>query len=226
MLIVDNSRARRVLLMFAVLLVVSGCTEEDETPFFPGPVDNIPDSALPFPDTPEQLMANFQEIYEAMDVDEYRLILDPDFETLLQDFTIMDYPHMGLTLDVAEENRIHDRMFSGEDLTDHDGDFIPAISNFSFGIFRPVVDWGISLPTDPIPNTLSSLYEVEIIVDRGPNFPAYMIMGQIRFYVTAAEGKLNGQPKTYYRMAGQLDLTVYEKNVDYRNWGSLKAWFH
>jgi len=226
MLMVHNSRARLVFLVFAVLLVASGCTEEEETPFFPGPEDNIPDSALPFPDTPEQLMANFREIYEAMDVDEFGLILDPGFETILQDNTIIEFPHMGLTLDVAEENRIHERMFSGEDLTGHGGDFIPAIINLSFDEFRAVVDWGVSLPTDPIPNTLSSLYEVDILVDRGQIFSSFRIVGQIRFYVTTAEGNLNGQPKTYYRMVGQLDLTLSEKGAGNTSWGSLKAWFH
>jgi len=220
---VDNSRARLVFLVFAVLLVASGCTEEDEIPFFPGPEENIPDSALPFPDTPEQLMANFQEIYEAMDVDEYRLILDPAFETHLQQGTMDKFPDVGSTLDVTEEYRIHERVFMGQPLKDPDGNFLPGIFGFSFSNFRVLVDWGESLPTDPIPNTLSALYEVDILIDRGQQFSTLKVAGSIRFYVATAEGMLNGEPKTYYRMIGQQDLTRGLKGVEEIAWGTLKA---
>jgi len=217
---------RLVFLMFAVLLTVAGCTEEDETPFFPGSTDNIPDSALPFPDTPEQLMANFQEIYETMDVDEYRLILDPGFETHLQQATQDDFPGVGSTLDVTEEYRLHERMFLGEPLQDADGNFLPGIFGISFSKFRILVDWGDSLPTDPIPNTLSALYEVDILFDRGQSISTLKVEGSIRFYVAPAEGMWNGEPKTYYRLIGQLDLTNDFKSTAGMAWGSLKAWYH
>ena len=217
---VDNDLGwRLVVMMLAVLLAVSGCSDEKESPFTPGTGANIPD-------TPEQLMANFQTIYETMDVEEYKLILDPAFETLLQDATTARFPGVGVTLDVTEENRIHARMFSGEALQDANGNLLPAIWHFSFSQFRALVDWGESLPTDPIPNTLSALYDVEILVDRDQLFSALVVRGSIRFYVTAAEGKLNGQPKTYYRLVGQLDLTSNNKDVEIEGWGSLKAWYH
>ncbi len=222
----EKLRVRLVFLVLAVPLVVSGCSEEDETPFFPGPTDNIPDSSLPFPDTPEQLMANFQRIYETMDLDEYKLILDPDFETHLQQGTQDEFPNVGSTLDVTEENRIHERMFLGQTLQDADGNLVPGISSISFSNFRVLVDWGDSLPTDPIPNTLSALYLVDILIDRGLSFSTLKVDGSIRFYVTTAEGKLNGEPKTYYRMIGQKDLTLYRKGVAEIAWGSLKVLFH
>ena len=226
-MIVDNKMSvRLVVLMLAVLLAASGCSDEEKSPLTPGTEDNIPDSSLPFPDTPEQLMANFQKIYETRDVDEYQLILDPAFETILQQATIDEFPNVGAKLDVTEENRIHERMFSGNDLEDADGNFLPAVLHFSFSQFRVLVDWGESLPTDPIPNTLSALYEVEILVDRGQSFSTLIVKGQIRFYVTTAEGRLNGQPKTYYRLVGQLDLTNINKDVGEVAWGFLKALFH
>lgn len=211
--------------LFAVLLVASGCGD-DGPPLDPDPGDNIPPSTLPFPDTPDQLMANFQMIYETMDADEYKFILDPAFETLLQQATQNEFPGVGSTLNEAEENRLHDRMFLGEPLLDANGGFLPAIFSFSFSRFQPRVGWGVSLPTDPIPNTLSALYEVEILADRGPNYSAKIVRGTIRFYVTTAEGKLNGQPKTYYRLIGQLDLTEFSKDVQNTAWGSLKALYH
>ncbi len=221
----DKLKTRLVFLMFAVLLVVSGCSEEDETPFYPGPGDNFPDSSLPFPDTPEQLMANFQVIYETMDVDEYKLILDPGFETHLQKGTQDTFPEVGSTFNVTQENRIHERMFQGQSLQDPDGNFLPGIAGISFSKFRVLVDWGDSLPTDPIPNTLSALYEVDVLIDRGQQFSTLKVDGSIRFYVATAEGMLNGESKTYYRMIGQKDLTLDLKGVENIAWGTLKASF-
>ena len=206
-----NKKIRIVILMLAVLLIASGCSDEEEGPLTPGTGDNIPDSSLPFPDTPEQLMANFQTINETMDVGEYKLILDPAFETFLQQVTQDDFPAVGSTLNVTEENRLHARMFSGEPLQDANGGLIPAIFSISFSRFQVLVDWGVSLPTDPIPNTLSALYEVEILVDRDQAYSTFLVRGTIRFYVTTAEGKLNGEPKTYYRLIGQWDSTESNK---------------
>ena len=226
MLMPDMRFSLPVLLTLALLVACTGCNDEDSNPVTTGTPDNIPNTSLTFPGTPEQLMDNFHTIYETRDADEYKLMLDPAFETILQDATIWEFPQVGPRLDASEEGRIHDRLFSGENLTDHGGDFIPAILNFSFSRLRPVVDWGVSLQTDPIPNTLSALYEVELLADRGQNFSTYYISGRIRFYVTEAEGRLNGRPKTYYRMVGQLDLTQSQKDVQHMNWGSLKAWFY
>jgi len=227
MSIMDKKMSVRLaVLMFAVLLIASGCSDDEESPLTPGTGDNIPDSSLLFPDTPEQLMANFQKIYETMDLDEYRLILDPAFVTFLQEGTQDDFPEVGVALDVTEENHLHERMFLGEPLHDANGDLLPAITQFALARFQPVVDWGESLPTDPIPNTLSALYDVEILVDRGQEFSTLFVSGSIRFYVTTAEGRMNGEPKTYYRLVGQTDSTQDNKAVRLIPWGSLKAWFH
>ena len=226
MIVDDKSSVRLVVLMLAVLLAASGCSDGKKSPLTPGTEDNIPDSSLPFPDTPEQLMANFQKIYETMDVDEYRLILDPSFETILQQVTIDEFPDVGAKLDATEENRIHDRMFSGNDLEDANGNLLPAIHYVRFSQFRVLVDWGESLPTDPIPDTLSAMYDVEINFNRGQQYSPLKVSGNIRFYVTTAEGRLNGQPKAYYRLVGQLDLTNGKKSMETTAWGSLKAMFH
>ena len=227
MLVLDNKmNARLVVLMFGVLLAASGCSDDEKNPVTPGTGENFPVSSLPFPDTPEQLMANFQKIYETRDTDEYKLILDPAFETLLQQSAQNEFPGVGPTLGMTEEYRLHERMFLGEPLEDANGNFLPAIAAIGFSKFRNLVGWGMSLPTDPIPNTLSAIYEVDILVDRGQNFSTLKVAGTIRFYVTTAEGKLNGQPKTYYRLIGQLDLTNIGKSTAVIAWGSLKAWYH
>lgn len=209
------------LLLLTALLVFAGCSEEDSDLFPPPPPD-----PMPIVDSPGQLMANFQRIYETRDIEKYRLILDPDFVTILQQDTTNDFPHVGAELDYDEELQIHDRLFSGEALTDPDGGLLPAVDRFGFSRFTQVVDWGLSLPTDPIPNTLSSLYEVEILVDRGQSFSTLKIEGQIRFYLATIEVMHDGEPKTSYRLVGQLDLTDNRKDVSIMAWGSLKAYFH
>jgi hypothetical protein len=220
---------RNRFLLFALLgllVVCGGCTEDEERPFQPGTGTDIPDSDLPFPATPDLLMTNFMTVYETMDATEYALMLDPAFATHLKASTVAEFPAVGATLDVAEEKQIHGRLFSGEDLTDQGGRFLPAVHQFSFGKLRKIVDWGESLDTDPIPNTLSALYEVDILVDRGQQYSTFKVEGQIRFYVKPASGLVDGQPQTYYRLVGQLDQTGISKSTEIVAWGSLKALYY
>jgi hypothetical protein len=214
-----------VCTLLGLMAVCGGCTDDAENPLQPGAGGDIPDSDLPFPTTPDLLMANFQTIYENMDLGEYQLILDPAFETLLDPDTANQYPALGATLDVDEEKRIHGRLFSGKDLTDAEGGLLPANQHFTFSRFQKVVDWGESLSSDPIPSTLSALYEVDILIDRGQNYSTFKVDGQIRFYVKPAAGLVDGESRNYYRLVGQLDLTGYGKDVEFFTWSTLKAMF-
>lgn len=214
-----------VLVAVALALLAVGCSEEDN-PFIIDTGGDIPASKLPFPATPDQLMANFLAVYETADLEEYGLLLAPGFATRLQPATIQDYPQVGSTLDVAEETRSHTRMFSGEDLVDAGGAFLPGIESFDFTLFSKVVDWGVSLPTDPVPNTLSALYNVQLVVFRGEQNPVISVSGLIRFYVKPATGRVDGESKTYYRMVSQLDLTEGGKASEQTPWGSLKALYY
>jgi hypothetical protein len=226
MISAGNLLKKPVPVLLVLLLTCAGCNDDDSNPVITSTPDNIPDSSLPWPGTPAQLMANFQTIYENRDADEYRLMLDPAFVTILQQGTRNEFPHVGQELDVTEENRIHERLFSGEAQTDPDGNLVPAVLDFEFSQFSQIFDWEESLPSDPIPNTLSSMYRVDIKVDRGQQFPSLNVVGQIRFYVTTAAGRLDGQPRTYYRLVGQLDLTGDGKGFQEVSWGSLKALFY
>jgi hypothetical protein len=214
------------LVLLTLALVCAGCSEDDEGPIAPGGAADVPASDLPFPDTPDQVLANFMTIYETMDFAEYEISLDPAFACHLQPETMEEFPALGPTLEGDEEIRLHSRMFSGEDLTDASGAPLPAIQQFSFGKLRKLIDWGESLDTDPIPNTLSALYAVEIIVDRGQSHAALKVDGQIRFYVKPAEGRVDGESRTYYRLVGQLDWTQTHKASEIVAWGSLKSLYY
>jgi len=179
---------------------------------------------LPFPSSPDILMANFQTIYETMDVEEYLEIMHPDFLTILQDATTEEFPDVGTTLDVTEEQRIHERMFSGEAVTDPNGEFVPGVSNINFGVFRARDSWTMSPPEDIIPNAEWAPFDVVFWFYRGQEFSSLRVDGEIRFYVTSRDSLHQGTVQKYYQMIGQVDLTGL-KAIEGTNWGSLKALF-
>jgi len=178
---------------------------------------------LPFPGSPDQLMANFQTIYETMDAGEYLKLMHPDFLTILQESTIIDFPDVGTTLDVTEEQRIHERMFSGEAMEDPNGDFLPGIRAIHFSGFRALDAWSMSPGNDIIPNAEWAPFEVDFLFDRGQQFSTLKVGGAIKFYVTSRDSLHNGTLKQYYQMIGQVDLTGGFKSTEEIPWGSVKA---
>jgi hypothetical protein len=178
---------------------------------------------LPFPDSPEQVMANFRTIYETMDVREYLNLMHPDFLTILQQSTTEEFPDVGTTLDRYEEQNIHKRMFSGRAVTDPDGNLVPGILNVSFNVLMPLDVWQLSPGDDIIPNALWAPYEVNFLFDRGQNFSTIRIEGMIKFYVTGQEFEFKGVSRVFYQMVGQVDLTGNIRATEDVNWGSLKA---
>jgi hypothetical protein len=194
-----------LLAAFALLIAPAGCifSPDDD------PGDDKPpvDKELPFPGSPDVLMANFQTIYETMDFDEYRKIMHPDYLTILQESTTEEFPDVGTTLDVNEELRIHERMFSGEAVTDPDGDFVPGVANISFNVFQALDAWTMSPGDDIIPNAEWAPFNVEFMFDRGQEFSTLKVDGTIKFYVTSKDSLHQGNVVQFYQMIGQVDLT-------------------
>ena len=186
---------------------------------------NLRTTKLPFPDSPEQLMENFQTIYETMDVDEYLKIMHPDFLTILQEETINEFPDVGTTLDVLEEQHIHKRMFSGNSVTDPNGDFVPGVVGISFHVLQQLDDWSISSGDDIIPNAEWAPFAVEFLFDRGQEFSTMTVEGTIKFYVTSVEFQFQSVDMQFYQMIGQVDLTNSVKASEGTSWGTVKALF-
>jgi len=180
-------------------------------------------SQMPFPDTPAQLMANFQTTYESRNALEYLILMDPGFLTILQMQTVEEFPDVGTTLDHDEESRIHRRLFPGEALTDPNGNLIPGVERIAFSRFRALDAWVETPAEDFFPGTEWAPYEVEILLDRGLSFSTLKVEGMIRFYVTSKDSLYQGSIRPYYQMAGQLDLTGGFKGVETSTWGSVKA---
>lgn len=185
--------------------------------------DNLGTIKLPFPGSPEQLMANFQTIYETRDVYEYLKIMHPDFQTILQEGTVQEFPDVGPTLDRYEEQNIHKRMFSGLAVTDPQGWLVPGVTDIHFSVFQPLSTWAISPPEDIIPNALWAPFQVVILMDRGQNWSTLKVEGVIKFYVTSETFKHNGHQREFYQMVGQVDLTGGIKSTEETPWGSVKA---
>ena len=195
-----------LLAAFALLIAPAGCI------FSPGENVNNDDpivkDPLPFPGSPDVLMANFQAIYETRDFNEYRKIMHPDFLTILQDATSQEFPDVGTTLDVNEELRIHERMFSGDSVIDPKGDLVPGVLNISFSTFAALDAWVTSPPDDTIPNAEWAPFDVVFLFDRGQNFSTLQVAGTIKFYVTSRDSVHEGTTKQYDQMIGQVDLTI------------------
>ena len=194
-----------LLAAFTLLIAPVGCIfspDEDPDPD-PGPVPE----ELPFPGSPDVLMSNFQRIYETRDFDEYRKIMHPDFLTILQESTTDEFPDVGTTLDVNEELRIHERMFSGEALVDPLGNLVPGVLSISFHTFLAQDAWVMSPHDDIIPNAEWAPFEVRFLFERGQNYSTLEVNGTIKFYVTSRDSVHQGTTQQYYQMIGQVDLT-------------------
>lgn len=203
--------ARRILMLtmaIALLSATAGCIfSPDEDVDIPPP----PPATLDFPGDPATLMKNFQVIYEERDIDWYRDMLHPDYQTILQQETIDQFPDVGATLDLNEELRIHERMFSGDDLNDPvTGALVPGVIGISFGKLEPLDDWQVSPPNDPIPNAQFTTYKVDFLFDRGQDQTQISVKGNIKFYVTSRDSFHEGADRQYYQMVGQIDLTTVE----------------
>jgi formylglycine-generating enzyme required for sulfatase activity len=201
----------------------------DQTLVFIGSYTQI---GLPFPDTADKLMANFQTIYEWMDYYAYVDLVHPDYVTILQQSTINEFPDVGATLDEFEERRIHERMYSHQDVMDPLGHLVPGIQSIQFQTFARQGTWAVSPAGDPIPNAEYALYDVAFLFDRGGQYSTLKVQGAIKFYVTHRDSLFNGEMLPYYQMLGQVDLTLDQKSaetgvraIENVAWGSVKALF-
>ena len=114
-------------------------------------------------------------------------------------------------------------MFSGEPVTNSAGDVIAAVSSISFNIFEQQGTWMTNGPADPFPNARSALFDVQFLFDRAGN-STLPVQGQIKFHLATRDTVINGQPKRYFTMIGQQDLTNSGKmGIEEASWGSIKA---
>lgn len=200
-----NAKKLMLLLLALTLVAAGGCIFSPEPD---KPCEGCgTEPPLPFPDTADKLMTNFQTVYEQMDFANLAKMLHPQYVTILQESTYNQFPDVGTTLDLEEELRIHERMFSKQDQTDPDGILVPGVQSIAFQTFERQGVWSVSPANDQIPNAEFALYDVVFLFDRGAGHTILKVQGAIKFYVDKRDSVVSGVTKPYYQMRGQVDLT-------------------
>ena len=207
--------------VLALALAAGGCGKSEEPPLLLPPDE----PRLPFPDTPDKLMANLQTVYEQGDFHGLVNLLAAGHVTLLQTATQAQFPALGDRLDRDEELRCHERLFSHQDVTDPEGAVVPAIATIAFQTYARQGAWALSESSDPILNTTCAMYDVMVLWDRGQLYSMLKSQGQVRFYVTSRDSTVGGVTRPYYQLAGQKDLTQATKSSDLMAWGTVKGLF-
>jgi len=200
-------KTKHILLMMAMVLLVfpAGCLfSPDDNPDVK-PIDND----LEFADTREQLMENFQIVYEKMDIDDYIEVIDENFRIYLSDDTRTEYGLPREYFDYDEEVQITRNMFSGNAIDLGNGETVPGISEISFKKLIQIDAWRVSPADDRIANADFAPFEVEFEIARG-GFPTLEIRGMIEFYLVAEEIMHQGRLQDRWKMVGQVDYTAVE----------------
>jgi len=222
MMRVMNKEIKLVILMLVValagMMILAGCSDDDD------PVTVVPELDPPTaPETADELITQFQAAYQAMNLDNYVALLDPEFLMILQEDTIDHFPEMGTTLDFTEEERIHQRMFSGESVTDPQGVFVPAMRTIGFLVCNALDGWSAADDQGRFPGTEWAPFRVEILFDRGQEYSTLILDGVVKIYVRTHEEIVDGKETTHCLMAGMVDFTGTGKPVEPIPWGSVKA---
>ncbi len=207
------------LALFLSPIMLTGCKDD---PTSPPP----PTIRPPFADTPAQLMANFKEVYEMLDLEGYRNMLAPDFKMFLQRLTTLEFPELGETLDLVEETNITGNMFLGKPGHDAAGESTTPVSSVHCELPVQLTPWAESLPEDPLPGVTSALFGVLFEFNRASDITLY-VTGQVKFYIVASDSLYQGTVHPYYRFVGMWDLTNSgwgKSNEDF-TFGSVKALF-
>jgi hypothetical protein len=204
----DDMNTKALLLSLGVLLWVSsaGCifSPDDDG----GGGDIPPPPELPFPDSEDQLMANFKAVYERMDVNLYGQLLHTNYQFK---YKPEDVENLGLPSDFHnrdDELGIMTNIFSQQPVTNSRGDLVAAITAVTVGTLDLQTPWEDS--TDPdFPNSRRRLYQVSLEFTRQTD-NTIIVTGQQEFFVSSTDSLHSGIPKQYWQLVGQIDRTEHQ----------------
>lgn len=180
--------------------------------------------ALPFPNTPNQLMENFVTAYEDMDLGQYRdEILSPDYTFVLQAETVEEFDLPDNLYDHADELAIAERMFTGQPNSNGS-----VLADIEIQVLHPEGTWLPVPASDPYfggyPGAIFRNYSLLFYFNIQGDF-RYEIYGNQLFYVSVETIMHDGVLTPRYLLLGQLDQTSYwlNKATESMTWSSVKA---
>jgi hypothetical protein len=170
----------------------------------------------PFPDTEDQLMANFVAAYSARNIDGYREVLHDDFRFMFQQADIQNFGLPTNHLDRDQEIAISQVMFSGAPGPGG----VPGISQIAIQVFVPQTAWEDVGDHPDFPGSRHRIYAINMDVVR-PNSTTLQVQGQAEFFVVSQDSMTQGGVLPYWQILGHLDQTE-TKAVESASWGTLK----
>jgi len=184
----------------------------------------VSEGPLPFPDTPDKLIANFKTVYGEMDLTNYRdEILSPDYTFVLQAETVEEFGLPSNIFEYADEVEIAAKMFSG--LPNQLGKVLTGIES---QVLQPEGAWMPVAANDPyfggFPGARVRNYSMLFYFNSQDAF-RYEVRGNQMFYVTADTVMHNGVMTPRYKLLGQLDMTTIlpAQRTEGVTWGTVKA---
>ena len=190
----------------ALLIAPAGCIFSPDEKGGGGDID----TGLPDPTTKDQLMKNFETIYEEMDIDEFTKMLHEDYKTLLLSSTLTDWDWADdFYFDRTIEVEIHTNLFGGATGLTPDGNTVHPIDSIVVELLEQQGDW------DDIPDTDEyfggyggefSSYQVWLQFWDAANEHKFEVQQEVIFYVAPVD--VDG--RVLYRMLGQKGLPPVE----------------
>lgn len=213
--------SKSLLLLCTTLLLASACEKDSSTNPSPSPPD------LTLPPTPDQLLAAFAQAYADRDLSAYGDLIDSGYRFRFQseDSVHFDLPCKHLT--ASEELQIAANMFSGQGMPGGEA----GITDLQFALFEPITPWGDAHDPD-FAGSHRCVCVIILQVERAGS-TSMEIFGNQEFYAVSHDSVLSGGTvKTYWQLAGQVDLTDSwwktspegaDRGTEPLTWGALKA---
>lgn len=203
-------------LVFVLLMVFVGCTDEDN------PVV-APPATPPGVASPDLVAEKYVADFTHLDQEALDNLLAPDYQMILSADTAQLYPNIGSTFDRAAQLRVANRLFARNPLTDPDGNLVPGNSAIVFDRFEQVGDWTDAPAGGEFAGSRQGLFDVLVTCTR-PGFSSLRTTGQLVLYVADADTVIDGTSHTYWQLSGLQDLTGngFKKIADI-SWGEIQA---
>ena len=166
-----------------------------------------------FPDTEDQLMANFLWSLGNLNLAAYTPVLHADFLFRFQNFDVERFNLPSQYLNRAEELQVAANTFATAS----------GISEIVIQMFEPLEGWVDSV--NPLfPDSRRRIYEIHLQVIR-PGDTTFVIGGLQEFFVAGRDSTVpGGEMRTYFELKGQLDWSN-AKASEGVSWGAFKVLF-